>query len=142
MIVLDTNVISEMMRPKPVARVVGWFAAQSPAALFTTALTQAEILYGMALLPQGKRRTALLAAANALFDHDFAGRLLPFDGDAAPHFAAIAAERRRLGRPISQTDAQIAAIARSRAARVATRNVRDFADCGVALVDPWDNNSL
>ena len=137
MIVLDTNVISEMMRPKPEAIVAAWFAAQTASALFTTALTQAEIFYGLALLPTGKRRVALQTAAKALFEEDFAGRLLPFDSDAATHFADIAAARRSLGQPISQTDAQIAAIARSRAAAIATRNQRDFADCGIALVDPW-----
>lgn len=137
MIILDTDVISEMMRPKPAAAVAAWFALQPTAALFTTALTQAEILYGLALLPAGKRRLALQAAATALFEEDFAGRLLPFDADAAPQFAEIAAGRRSLGQPISQTDAQIAAIARSRAASIATRNVRDFAQCGVALINPW-----
>ncbi len=137
MIVLDTNVISEMMRPKPAPAVVAWFAGQPAAALFTTALTQAEIMYGLALMPAGKRRAALQAAAKALFEEDFAGRLLPYDSDAAPHFAEIAAERRRLGQPISQVDAQIAAITCSRAGSIATRNARDFAGCGLAIIDPW-----
>lgn len=137
MIVLDTNVVSEMMRAKPAPAVAAWFAAQSPAALFTTSLSQAEVLHGLALLPAGKRRSALQAAASALFEQDFAGRILPFDQDAAPYFAAIAVERRRSGHPISQTDGQIAAIARSRAGAIATRNVRDFEGCGLTLIDPW-----
>lgn len=138
MIVLDTNVISEMMRPKPVPEVSAWFARHTASALFTTTLTQAEILYGMALLPAGKRRTAIETAAKAVFEEDFAGRVLPFDSHAAAHFADIAAARRSRGQPISQIDAQIAAIARSRAAAIATRNGRDFAGCGVTLIDPWE----
>lgn len=137
MIVLDTNVISELMRAEPDAGMLSWFERQAPAGLFTTSLTQAEIFYGLALLPEGRRREGLIAAARPMFDADFAGRVLPFDTEAALAFPEIAAGRRLSGQPISQIDAQIAAIVRSRGARLATRNVRDFADCGITVIDPW-----
>ena len=137
MIVLDTNVLSEMLRPEPSPRVESWMAAQSPAMLFTTAVTQAEILYGLELLVDGRKRGRLSTAIGSIFDEDFVDRILPFDTDAAVAYAAIAAARRNAGRPISQFDAQIAAIARSRGAALATRNTRDFEGCGIDIVDPW-----
>lgn len=137
MIILDTNVISEMMRSAPALKVSAWLAVNAASSLFTTALTQAEILYGLALLPAGKRRAALHAAAVATFAQDLGGRILPFDAEAALIYPEIAAARRKSGQPISQIDAQIAAIARSRGAAIATRNGRDFAGCGVTIVDPW-----
>ena len=137
MIVLDTNVLSELIRPSPEKRVERWIARQHVSSLFTTTVTQAEILCGLALLPAGRRRERLRLAIDGLFDQDFAGRLLPFDDAAARAFAEIAADRRRQGQPISQFDAQIAAIARSRGAGLATRNVADFANCGLQVVDPW-----
>jgi len=105
--------------------------------VFTTTLTQAEIFYGLALLAEGRRRDDLAAAARPMFDVDMAGRVLPFDTDAALAYSQIAAGRKQSGKPISQIDAQIAAILRLRGARLATRNVRDFADCGLTVVDPW-----
>ena len=137
MIVLDTNVLSELMRPKPLPRVVHWLAACPPSSLFTTSITQAEIFFGLRLLPASKRRASLEAAATELFQEDFRGRVLSFGSDAALFFAQIAAERRHLGQPISQSDAQIAAIALSGGARLATRNVTDFQNCGLILLDPW-----
>ena len=137
MIVLDTNVISELMRAEPDGRVLAWLEKQPMAGLFTSTLTQAEIYYGLALLPEGRRRDTLLAAAGPMFDVDLAGRILPFDSDAALAYPEIATGRRLGGQPISQIDAQIAAIVRSRGARLATRNVRDFVDCGIVVVDPW-----
>lgn len=137
MIVLDTNVISELMRREPDAAVMAWMGEQPMAGVFTTTLTQAEIFYGLALLPEGRRRDALVAAAQPMFDVDLAGRVLPFDTDAAKAYPGIAAGRRKGGQPISQIDAQIAAIVRSRGARLATRNVADFADCGITVVNPW-----
>src|SRR3546814_877765 len=131
MIVLDTNVLSEMLKPRPEPVVEVWLSAQPTASLFISAITQAEILYGLALLPEGRRRSDLLAAARAMFAEDFGGRILPFDVDAAMAYAEIAADRRRTGRPISQFDAQIAAIVRSRGGLLASRNVRDFVDCGI-----------
>jgi len=137
MIILDTNVLSEVMRPSPSPQVLTWLAAQPAGGLFTTTVTQAEILYGLELLPKGKRRTALESAVTAVFEEDFAGRILPFDTDAAAMFAKIAAARQKRGRPIAQFDAQVAAIARSRGAAVATRHASDFDNCGVVVLNPW-----
>jgi predicted nucleic acid-binding protein len=137
MIVLDTNVLRELMRPQPSGRVVAWIAQQPATDLFTTAITEAEIFYGIELLAKGKRRDSLLAAAEGMFAQDFAGRVLGFESDAARHFAGIAAHRRALGKPISHADAQIAAIARAHGAKLATGNGPDFADCSIAVIDPW-----
>lgn len=137
MIVLDTNVLSELMRTEPNDAVLRWVSAQPASSLFITAVTQAEVLYGLALLAEGARRTALEDAAERMFAEDFAGRILSFDGAAAREFAALTAERRRTGRPIAQFDAQIAAMARSRGAAVATRNVSDFEGCGIGVINPW-----
>lgn len=137
MIVLDTNVLSEAWRPTPSSRVMGWMRSQPATALFTTTITEAELFYGIALLPDGKRRRSLASVVSLVFAEDLAGRVLPFDSAAAREYAEIAATRRRAGRPISEADAQIAAIARSRGAAVATRNVEDFAGCGLVVVSPW-----
>jgi len=137
MIILDTNVLSELMRPKPSARVTAWVAKQRAAELFTTSITEAEIFYGIELLAKGKRREGLLTAAEAMFAEDLAGRIFGFESDAAPVFSTIAAHRRALGKPISHADAQIAAIAQVRGAKLATRNLADFDDCGLDVVDPW-----
>ena len=140
MIILDTNVISELMRPKPSPRVVAWAAKQPAAEFFTTSITEAEIFYGIELLTKSKRRKALLAAAEAMFAADFAGRIFGFDSEAARVVSRIAAHRRAQGRPISHADAQIAAIAQVRGAKLATRNVADFADCGLDVIDPWNGS--
>jgi len=140
MIILDTNVLSELMRPKPSPRVATWVAKQPAAELFTTSITEAEIFYGIELLTKGKRREGLLAAAEAMFAEDFGGRICGFDSDAARIFSRIAAHRRARGRPISHADAQIAALARARGAKLATRNVADFEDCNVDVVDPWSGS--
>ncbi|NKB66160.1 MAG: PIN domain-containing protein [Candidatus Latescibacteria bacterium] len=137
MIVLDTNVLSELMRKSPNEPVVQWMDTQPDPSLFTTTVTQAEILYGVSLLPTGKRKQALAAAVDAMFEEDFKGRVLPFDGPAAAAYAGICADRVHLGRPISQFDAQIAAIACSRGAALATRNTPDFDACGIHVIDPW-----
>lgn len=139
MILLDTNILSEALRAAPAPRVLDWMARQAASSLFVSTVTQAEILYGVAIFDEGRRRDDLAAAARLMFTEDFAGRLLPFDGDAATAFAGITAARRRIGRPISQFDAQIAAIARSRGAILATRNSRDFEHCGIDIVDPWSS---
>ena len=138
MIVLDTNVVSELMKAAPSAAVAAWIADQPATTLYTTSITQAEILHGILLLPAGKRRGALEAAAEAMFDEDFSGRVLPFGAEAARAYAQIAAQRRHAGRPISHFDAQIAAVARSARAAVATRNVSDYEGCGITVVNPWD----
>ncbi|MCC7046172.1 MAG: type II toxin-antitoxin system VapC family toxin [Alphaproteobacteria bacterium] len=138
MIVLDTNVLSEAIRPKPDAGVMRWLEGVPASSLFATTVTEAELLYGAGLLPAGRRRVALEQALRQLFANDFAGRVLTFDSAAAEAFATIAIARRRAGRPIATFDAQIAAIARAHGASVATRNIADFEDCGVDLVDPWN----
>ena len=137
MIILDTNVISEMMRPSPELAVLNWFATQSAEDMHVTAITMAEILFGIELLAAGKRRDALQAAADRTFAV-FAGHILPFDDRAAHAFAALSSSRRKQGRPMSEFDAEIAAIARANAAVLATRNVNDFERCGVQLVNPWE----
>jgi len=136
-IILDTNVLSESLKPVPSEKVLGWLAAQEPTSVFITAMTQAEVLYGIERLRAGRRRERLLAAVEKIFDDVLEGRILPFDGDAARAFARIAAGRQRLGQPISQFDAMIAAVARCHRATVATRNTSDFEQCGVRIVNPW-----
>ncbi|WP_416408288.1 type II toxin-antitoxin system VapC family toxin [Agrobacterium rosae] len=140
MIVLDTNVISEILRPHPARSVLDWFARRSSASLFTTTVTEAEILYGLRLLPEGRRRKELEIAILPIFSEDFRGRVLPFDSDAANVYANIATDRRRIGRPISQFDAQIAAIAISRGAMLATRNIGDFERLPIEIINPWDED--
>ncbi|HEX3346884.1 MAG TPA: type II toxin-antitoxin system VapC family toxin [Acetobacteraceae bacterium] len=137
MFVLDTNVLSAIMRADPPQRVAMWVSAQSADLLFTTAVSHAEILSGLAELPEGRRRSALEAAARAMFLEDFDGRVLPFDMSAAVAYADIFVMRRKIGRATPAIDLMIAAIARSRGARVVTRNVGDFDGCGVGIVDPW-----
>jgi hypothetical protein len=136
--ILDTNVVSELMKPVPSPEVVQWIGSRrSVRELCVTTITVAEILFGIELLPKGKRRDGLLADAEATFAEDFAGRLLPFDEAAARAFPEIAVNRRLRGRPISLFDAQIAAIARANGALLATRNTSDFEDCGIRIESPW-----
>lgn len=138
MIVLDTNVISEILKAAPHSAVLEWFARQASASIFTTTVTEAEILYGLRLLPNGRRRSELEAAILPIFSEDLQGRILPFDRDAADLYATIAVQRRLAGKPISQFDAQIAAIAISHGATLATRNVDDFAELPLQIVNPWN----
>ena len=138
MTVLDTNVISELMKRLPAGGVVGWIATQPATSLFTTSVTQAEILHGIMLLPAGRKRSALEAAAAAMFTEDFGGRILPFGSDAVHAYARIATDWRRLGRPSSHFDAQIAGIARSAGGAIAIGNVGDYNGWGVRVIDPWD----
>lgn len=135
MIVLDTNVVSELMRSAPDPGVSAWVASQG--GLWLTAVSEAELRLGVALMPVGARASAVGAAVAAMLAEDFAGRILPFDGAAARAYAAICADRRAGGRPIAAFDAMIAAIALAHGATVATRNLRDFEGCGVDLVNPW-----
>jgi hypothetical protein len=137
MYVLDTNVISELMRASPHRRVAAWVATRPASSLFTTTVSMAEILFGTAILAPGKRQRAIEAAAEQMFAEDFEARVLPFDTEAARTFGRLAAARRRIGRPIAQADAQIAAIVVSRGATLATRNTADFTDTGAAVIDPW-----
>jgi predicted nucleic acid-binding protein len=135
MIVLDTNVLSELMRPTPDRRVSAWVGARGFGRLYTTSLNKAEILLGIALLPKGRRREALSEAAEAMFA-DFTTHLLSFDAVAAPEYATLVASRIHAGRPMEAIDAQICAICRVHGATLATRNVDDFADSGVEVVNP------
>jgi predicted nucleic acid-binding protein len=137
MILLDTNIVSELVRPAPEPAVERWLADQSESAVFISAITEAELRVGVAIMPAGQRRTRLAEEIEGMLVEDFGGRILPFDSPAAIAFAVIAADRRRAGRPISQADAQIAAIARSRGATLATRNVEDFEGCGIEIINPW-----
>jgi toxin FitB len=137
MILLDTNVISELMRGKPSAQVVAWIEERPRSRLGITTITQAEILYGIELLPKGRRKHALLTTAQVMFSEDFRGRIFPFNSEAASAFAKIAAIRQTQGKPISQLDAQIAAIVQTVGAELATRNVTDFEGCGIKVQNPW-----
>ena len=142
MIVLDTNVISEVMREEPQAEVVAWLDNQVISTLFVTTITEAEIRTGIEYPARGMRQRSLTAAADRAFRELFAERILPFDSEAARAYATIAASRRSAGRPISQFDCQIAALVRSRGAQIATRNMDDFEDCGIDVIDPWRTDVL
>ena len=137
MFVLDTNILSAIMGARPAPEVAAWIAGQPEGALFTTTICQAEILSGLAVMPEGRRRSALETAAQAIFTDDFDGRVLPFDTAAAAAYADIFAARRRAGRPTAPLDLMIAAVARANGAGVVTRDVGGFEDCGVPLIDPW-----
>jgi toxin FitB len=136
-ILIDTNVIFELMRPEPARAVLDWFGSHDSAELFLSAVSEAELRTRVAILTGGKRRDMLAATIDTVIEQDFAGRVLPFDSTAAKAYAAIAATRRAAGRPISDADCQIAAIARARGATVASRNTDDFEGCGIKIVNPW-----
>jgi toxin FitB len=136
MILLDTNVLSEMMKLSPAPAVAAWMAGADPEGLFTTVISEAEIRLGIELLPDGRRKRELQHAAEriiALFD----ARILSFDSMATGYFAQIVAGRRRMGLPIGDLDAQIAAVARSHDMALATRNILDFRGTGITVLDPW-----
>jgi toxin FitB len=135
MIVLDTNVVSELMKAAPSETVVSWIVGNS-AELVTTAITLAEVRYGIRRLPDGRRRQLLVEAADEVFAA-FADQVLPFDAAAATQYANLVDERDRAGSPIAGFDAQIAAICRANSAALATRNVKDFLAVGVDVIDPW-----
>ena len=136
MIILDTNVVSELMRPDPAPGVAGWVRDRDRHELRTTSITLAEIRYGIARLPDGRRKHVLLAAADEIFSA-FAEQVVPADAAAAEHYAVIASSRERAGKPIAGFDALIAAVCRSRGAALATRNVSDFDGTGIEIIDPW-----
>lgn len=135
MIILDTNVVSEFLRPAPEQRIVDWMAARRTAGLATTSLTTAEIRCGIARLPDG-RKDRLRSLSDRMF-LTFTGQVLPFDEAAADAYGEVVAAREQRGRPIGPFDAQIAAICRSRNADLATRDVGGFADTGIRVIDPW-----
>jgi toxin FitB len=136
MIVADTNVVSELMRPSPSPALRTWLSGQAASDLYTTAITVAEIRYGLERLPGGRRKERLRAAADDVFAA-LSEFVLPFDAGAAVHYARIVRHRDEAGLPIDAFDAQIAAICRARGAALATRNIRDFLDAGVEVIDPW-----
>ncbi len=137
MILLDTNVLSELIRREPDEGVVSWLDSLDAAEVTTTAITAAELLYGVARLPPGRRRQRLSEAIDGLIEEDFGGRVEPFDATAAAHYAELVNQRDTAGRPIGVADAQIAAIARKLGATLATRNIDDFKDTDIDLIDPW-----
>ncbi|WP_439570125.1 type II toxin-antitoxin system VapC family toxin [Roseovarius mucosus] len=137
MIIIDTNVISELLRPTPEPAVEAWLGEQDGLSIYLTAISEAELRYGVAIMTSGKRRDGLGVAIDRILRDDMAGRILPFDSAAARAYADIAASRRSAGKPISQADCQIAAIARAHTAPVATRNTPDFEGCGIDLINPW-----
>jgi predicted nucleic acid-binding protein len=137
-IVLDTNVVSELMRQVPDDNVVRWVDQYPYGEVFTTVVTAAELAFGVARLPEGRRKVVLTARVSALLTEDFEDQILPFDSVAAEHYAQIAAARESGGRPMTMADAQIAAICRRYAASLATRNIKDFADTGIEVLNPWE----
>ena len=137
MFLLDTNVLSELMAAQPSPEAAAWVSAQPLDQLFTAAVCQAEVFAGLAVLPEGRRRSALTRAAQAMFRGDFAERILPFDAGTAETYADLFAVRRRSGRSTATIDLMISAIARVHQATVVTRNVADFDGCEVPIINPW-----
>ena len=139
MIVLDTNIISALFGERPEPRIVAWARRIGSAELATTAITEAEIRFGLAAMPLGRRRTALLQALDIVLDRQLLGRVLPFDRAATPYFADFVASRNAEGRPVQVPDAMIAATARAYGAKtIVTRDVKDFEGCGIALLNPFE----
>jgi toxin FitB len=136
MFLLDTNILSVIMASRPAPAFAAWIARQPEELLFIASVCQAEILSGIAIMPEGRRRLALEAAARAMFLEDFAGRVLPFDGQAAAP-TELFAGRRRVGRPAAMVNLMIAATARTRGASMVTRDIGGFEGCGLTLIDPW-----
>jgi len=137
-IIVDTNIISELMKPAPSPAVTAWVAARAAGELFTTSITVAEIGYGIERLAAGQRKDLLRAAAEEVFTA-YSEQVLAFDSPAAAHYAIVANQRDRAGAPIDGFDALIASICRANDAALATRNVKDFENTGIDLVDPWDH---
>ena len=137
MFVFDTNIISELIRPQPNENVLRWVAQTSLHTTYITVITKAELYYGVLLQPDGKRREHLSNAIDVLLKFGFEGRILNFDSISSEHFAEIASNRRYIGRPISHADAQIATICKQHQMTLVTRNVSDFSDCGIDLINPF-----
>src|ERR1700683_779361 len=140
MIVVDTNVVSELRRPSPSVRVLDWLRDQPGRELYTSAVTVAEVLHGIERLPAGRRREELRSAAAGVFVA-FADQVLAFDLAAAGEYALVVSHRERLGMPVEGLDAQIAAICRVHGAALATRNVSEFRETGIEVINPWDDHS-
>ncbi len=142
MIILDTNVVSEPLKPEPDQAVLDWLNAQEPQTLYLTAVNLAELLAGIEAMPQGRRRDALKLALMGQMMPLFEGRILPFDNKAAEAFAQISTSAAAKGNPISFADCAIASIARAHGFMVATRNVRDFRGTGVEIFNPWARDAV
>ena len=142
MIVLDTNVVSELMRRAPESGVVAWVDELRPSDVLITAVTVAELMYGVARLPNGRRKWEVQARVEGVLTVELRDQILPFDARAAYHYAGIVVARERTGRPIGMADAQIAAICRTWNAGLASRHVDDFAETGIEVVNPWDSPAL
>ena len=140
MIILDTNVISELIRPDPNPQVIDWVKNRPGTEMFLSVVSEAELLYGVEMLPAGRRRDRLALEIENMLRDDLGGRVLPFDRAAAREYGLIAAGRRSMGRPIGMADCQIAATARCRNFELATGNVNDFQECGVRVINPWENS--
>jgi toxin FitB len=138
MFLLDTNVVSESVRPQPDPNVTRWFASQPPARMFLSAIVKAELLSGVEQMPSGKRRDALAQSLNGFFELIYAQNCIGFGVEESEHYARIFAKRKRMGAPIDEMDALIAASASLRGLGLATRNVKDFENCGIALINPWE----
>ena len=138
MIIVDTNVVSELLRSSPQPEVLAWWNAQIPIDMYVTVITEAELRYGTAIMPSGRRLEQLQVRMEYMLTNFFDGRVLSFDIPAAREYARILAERRSIGRPRPQNDGMIAAIVRSNGGTVATRNVLDFTDCGIEIINPWE----
>jgi predicted nucleic acid-binding protein len=138
MLILDTNILSELLKPQPDSKVMAWLGNQNGLMVYTSAITVAEIRYGLAIMPKGKRRDELIFQTEEMFKDDFQGRILSFDAKAALYYADISAQRRTNGQPISQSDAMLAAITKMHNMKLATRNIKDFKKLDIPLVNPFD----
>ena len=137
MILLDTNVISELMRTEPSELILAWFKSNSNEQLVLSSITEAELLRGINILPEGRLKAFKSKLLSEFLLIDFAGLILPFESKAANHYAEIFASRKTLGRPISTFDCMIAAIAKANGCKLATRNISDFEQCGLEIINPW-----
>ena len=142
MIVLDTNVISELIRPEPAPQVVQWVDSQTSPELVTTSITTAELRAGVAVLPRGRRKDTIARQVERLINDIFGGYVIPFDAESSTYYADIVATGRRRGRPMSALDTQIAAICRQHSATLATRNVADFSTAKISILNPWAEPGL
>lgn len=141
MFILDTNVVAELMKEAPMPSVATWMNNQHSSTLFLTTITLGEIRYGIRILPQGRRRQYLESGFEKVVAEGFAGRILTFDEESAHQYGEVMGLRKEAGRPLSILDGQIASIARAKGFGVATRNVRDFLECGVEIVNPFEPSS-
>jgi len=139
MIIVDTNIVTEVMKDSPTHAVVSWLNDQETSTLFLTSITIGEVRYGLRIMPQGRRRLRLEQGFERILAEAFAGRVLPFDEEAARHYGDVMGRRKEIGRPVGVLDGQIASIARANGCAVATRNVKHFVECGIEIINPFDD---